>query len=236
MATIGVLGITAGITGLQFVFPAILSALQRDPAALAAGEWWRLVTPLFVHPDGWSQVIVNFAGIAIVGPVVERRFGSYGWLALYFVAGLSAEIISYAWEPDGAGSSIALCGLIGGLFTCLIGRRLAWPIAIIYALGLVAALIGFDLGGPIAAAIGGVLAGSLLGLLARRNISEAAIARLVGVVGLLGALALTGLRNQHGPPILVGAGLAALLWSQSRSASTTRRWWKRNQDTKRIER
>ncbi len=116
-----------------FVSPAIVSALQRNPAALAAGEWWRLITPLFVHPDGWSQIIVDFAGIAIVGPIVERRFGSARWLALYFVAGLSAEIISYAWEPSGAGSSIALCGLIGGLFADLIGRqRLVWPIALMY--------------------------------------------------------------------------------------------------------
>jgi membrane associated rhomboid family serine protease len=138
MATICVLSITAIITGLQFVSPAIVSALQRNPAALAAGEWWRLITPLFVHPDGWSQIVVDFAGIAIVGPVVERRFGSPRWLALYFGAGLSAEIISYAWEPYGAGSSIALCGLIGGLFADLIGRQLLeWPIAIMYALGLV---------------------------------------------------------------------------------------------------
>jgi hypothetical protein len=176
-----------------------------------------------VHSDGWSQIVADFAGIAIVGPVVERRFGSLRWLTLYFVAGLSAEIISYAWEPYGAGSSIALCGLIGGLFADLIRRRrLVWPIALMYALGLVAALIGLDLGGSIAAAIGGVIAGSVLGLLVRRNTPEAAIARFVGSAGLLGALALTALRNHHGPPLLVGAALAALLGSPSSIPSIRR--------------
>jgi membrane associated rhomboid family serine protease len=235
MATICVLSITAIITSLQFVSPAIVSALQRDPAALAGGEWWRLITPLLVHPDGWPQIIVDFAGIAIVGPVVERRFENARWLALYFGAGLSAEIISYAWEPSGAGSSIALCGLIGGLFADLIGRhRLVWPVALMYALGLVAALVGLDLGGPIAAAISSVLAGSLLGLLLRRDKPEAASARIVGIAGLLGALVLTALRNHHGPPILVGAGLAALFWRQS-SSTCTQASGSTTQDTKRIE-
>jgi hypothetical protein len=72
------------------------------------------------------------------------------------------------------------------------------------------------------------LTGSLPGLLVRRGTSEALIARLVGSAGLLGALVLTAQRNHHGPPILVGAGLALLLWRQSSRASTTRPWWKRD--------
>lgn len=99
IATICVLNITAIITGLQFVFPAVLTAPQRSPAALAGGEWWRLITRLFVHPDGWSQIVVDFAGITSVGPVVERRFGSARWLVLYFVAGMSAEITVTPGSP-----------------------------------------------------------------------------------------------------------------------------------------
>jgi membrane associated rhomboid family serine protease len=206
--------------------------------ALAAGEWWRLITPLLVHSDGWQQIIVDFAGIAIVGPVVERLFGSYRWLILYFVAGLIAEVVSYAWDPYGAGSSIALCGLIGGLFMWLIRRKeLGRPSALMFALGLVAALIGSHVGGIIAAAVGAGLAGSLLGMLFRRDSSERTIARFVGIAGLLGALTLTALRDHHGPPILVGAGLAALLWRQRSSAPAARPLWKRHvQDTGSTER
>lgn len=237
LVTLGVFSITAIITGLQFANPAVVSALQRDPARLAAGEWWRLITPLFIHPEGWTQMLVDVAGIAIVGPLVERRFGRVRWLALYFVSGLIAELISYAWEPTGGGSSIALCGLIGGLWADLIRRQpLVWPISLIYALGLIAALIGFDLGGPIVAAVIGGLAGSLPGLLMRSHLSEATIARLIGLAGLVGALILTALQNQHGPPILVGAGLALLLWRHERHPPTPHRWWRRNAATKRAER
>src|SRR5438874_8530661 len=85
IATVVVLGITAIATGLQLIFPRILGALRRDPSALAAGEWWRMITPLFVHSDGWVQIILNMVGIAVVGQLVERLFGSWRWLALYFI-------------------------------------------------------------------------------------------------------------------------------------------------------
>lgn len=49
--TLAVLVITGIGTALQLMFPGVFPALRRDPAALKAGEWWRLVTPLLVN-DG----------------------------------------------------------------------------------------------------------------------------------------------------------------------------------------
>src|SRR5215213_891616 len=97
IATAAVLSITIVITGLQLIYPAVLDALRRNPVALAAGEWWRLITPLFVHSDGWVQIVFNLVGIAVVGPPIERLFGTWRWLALYFITGAVAEVISYAW-------------------------------------------------------------------------------------------------------------------------------------------
>jgi hypothetical protein len=51
VATAAVLMATAVLTVLQFPFPGVRLALWRDPDALAAGQWWRLVTPLFVQDD-----------------------------------------------------------------------------------------------------------------------------------------------------------------------------------------
>lgn len=48
IATVSVLAVTAVLTVLQFPFPQVRLDLWRDPDALAAGQWWRLVTPLLV--------------------------------------------------------------------------------------------------------------------------------------------------------------------------------------------
>ena len=64
--------LTAIITGLQFFFPNLTAVLERTPEALAARQWWRLITPVFINPEGWRQIIFNFLGIAIAGTMVER--------------------------------------------------------------------------------------------------------------------------------------------------------------------
>ncbi|HVZ21684.1 MAG TPA: hypothetical protein VG871_11505, partial [Vicinamibacterales bacterium] len=61
--------LTALVTGLQFVFPAVLSLFRRDLDGLRAGEWWRLVTPLFVQPAGTSQVLANAFFLATFLPI-----------------------------------------------------------------------------------------------------------------------------------------------------------------------
>ena len=74
--TLAILAVIAVVTGLQFIFPEELSALRRNPSAISADEWWRLVTPMFVQSDGWPQIIFNFLGIALIGPIVEWIFGA----------------------------------------------------------------------------------------------------------------------------------------------------------------
>jgi len=161
--TLTLLAITGLITGLQFVFPEILTALRRSPDALRAGEWWRIITPLFVHAEGWPQILFNFTAIAIVGTIVERIYGSRLWLLFYFAGGLTGEIAGYAWKPHGAGASVGGAGLLGALALWLLSRKT-----------------------PIQPRIGG------------------------GIL-LLGAVALTAFQDLHGPPILLGAGIAALV-------------------------
>jgi membrane associated rhomboid family serine protease len=220
VATAVVLALTAAATGLQLVFPPVLAALRRDPAALAAGEWWRMVTPLFVHSDGWAQIVVNLLGIAVIGPTVERIYGSGRWLLLYFGAGILDEAISYAWQPYGAGASIALCGLIAGLLAWQVARRhLAGALPSLYALCFIAGLAGLAIGGFVADIVLTVVAGSTLGTLIRRNSSETAIVRFVGGASLLGAVVLAALRDNHGTALLIGALIAAALLWRMRAAS-----------------
>src|SRR5512132_1949850 len=75
VATAAVLAVTVVLTVLQFPFPQLRLALWRDPDALAAGQWWRLVTPLFVQYDRVWQIVVVLLLLAGIGAVAERVFG-----------------------------------------------------------------------------------------------------------------------------------------------------------------
>jgi len=173
VATLTLLIITGLLTSLQFVFPEILTALRRNPEALRAGEWWRMITPLFVHAEGWPQIVFNFTAIAIIGTIVERLYCSRLWLPFYFSGGLTGEIAGYAWKPYGAGASVAGAGLLGALAAWLLSRKT-----------------------PLQPRIGGCIL-------------------------LLGAVVLTALHDLHGPPILLGAGMAALVLRHKAEARVT---------------
>jgi rhomboid protease GluP len=123
---IAIIGLTAVITGLQFIFPEVLTAFRRNRGALLAGEWWRIVTPLFVQAYGWWHACVN--GVAAVGlfPLAERLYGKR-LLLLYFVPGVFGEIFAYLWSPTGAGSSLGIAGVMGGLFAYTFLRRQVVP-------------------------------------------------------------------------------------------------------------
>jgi membrane associated rhomboid family serine protease len=221
IATLVVLICTAIGALLQVMSPAILSALRRDPRALAAGEWWRILSPLLVL-DGniWWHFAYDSLGLILVGVAVERWLGPVRWLILFLAGALAGEVAGYAWDPYGAGASIGLCGLIGGLVIWQIRHRQLHLIASIYAVGLAAALASEAIGAALISntTIGIVAAGALsallinlLLLLRRRSPDPQASAYYVGGVVMLGALVLTVLRDIHGVALLMGIGVAALL-------------------------
>jgi rhomboid protease GluP len=127
IATLLVLGVTTIITVVQFLHPEVLKLLGRRPGTLAAGEWWRVVSPLFVHSQGWRHLLFNLVWISAVGVIVERIFGRRRWLVLYFLSGIIGEVIAFAWKPDGGGASLGGSGLLGGLCVWLLLRGDQWP-------------------------------------------------------------------------------------------------------------
>ena len=122
--TLAIIAVTSAVTLLQFVYPEVLTMLRRNPSALAEGEWWRMVTPLLVHADGWWQYVLNMFFLAIIGVAAERIFSRFRFIILYLMGGLVGEIVAYAaWDPYGAGASVGFCGLLGGLCAVMLSRK-----------------------------------------------------------------------------------------------------------------
>ncbi len=213
-ATISVLVITSAVSIIGILYPVVLDTLRRDPGALLAGQWWRLLSPLLVQSDGWWQFASNGVALVVVGGAAERLFGSRRWFALYLAGGMAGELAGYAWQPHGAGNSVAVFGLVGGLSVLLFrgGARVP-PITSLFIVYWVAAVAGYAAGGPGLAAGICVLFGVPTGVLLRRKGSERQLALYTGVIVLLGEFSLAILHDIHGPATIAGicAGLVTPL-------------------------
>jgi membrane associated rhomboid family serine protease len=113
-----------GIAGQEA--PSPVTELSLFVPAVARGEWWRLLTYALVHFGG-LHLLMNLYGHAALGPIVERMYGSVRFLALYLLStlgGAIAAVLLSRPEAMTAGSSGALCGLIGGFAAfVLLNRR-----------------------------------------------------------------------------------------------------------------
>ncbi|MFM8944170.1 MAG: rhomboid family intramembrane serine protease, partial [Actinomycetota bacterium] len=100
-----------------------LGALQ--PYLIAAGEWWRLVTAMFLHA---SILHIAFNGYALYsfGTLIEQIHGPRRFLALYLVTGFAASVTSYVFGDLtmlGVGASGAIFGVFGAFIAYNLRRR-----------------------------------------------------------------------------------------------------------------
>ena len=143
----------------------------KDPVGLAAGEWWRFVTPMFVH-IGLIHFLFNTWALKVIGWQIERILGGPWFLATWIVAGIAGNVASAVTSVAvSAGASGALFGLLGAgwFLERAVGehiRRLTghFPGRRIYTSMIVINLVfGFVIPGiDNAAHIGGLMAGGLV--------------------------------------------------------------------------
>jgi len=84
---------------------------------VAGGEWWRVVSCLFVHV-GALHLLCNATGLVILGRLAEEVFGSSRMLAIFGTAGIAGALASFFASPGSisAGASGAVFGLLGAVF------------------------------------------------------------------------------------------------------------------------
>ncbi|HEU4870554.1 MAG TPA: rhomboid family intramembrane serine protease [Pyrinomonadaceae bacterium] len=107
-------------------------------------QWWRFVTPMFVHID-ILHLLMNMFSLLILGPFVEKLYGSAKFVVFWVATGIAGTVGSYltirpslahgvfgsfifhATDVPSAGASGALFGLVGVLFVFGIKYRRELP-------------------------------------------------------------------------------------------------------------
>jgi len=101
-------------------------AMYGPPAT--HGQWWRVITAVFVHV-GIIHLAMNMYVLVAGGGFVERLFGHLNFFVMYMLAGIGGSITSLAVHPGtvSAGASGAIFGIYGGLLGFLFWNRHSLP-------------------------------------------------------------------------------------------------------------
>jgi membrane associated rhomboid family serine protease len=172
---------------------------QGEPIGVADGEWWRLVTSMFLH-GSLLHLGMNMLFLWWIAAPVEEAIGRWRFALIYLAGGLGGaagallfgryELFGTTLATPTVGASGALFGVLGAAFVFERQRN--------YVLG------------------GGALTIILLNLVLSLSLSNISVGGHVGglVAGALSAVALSRLGRAHaayGRPGLVGvAGVAAV--------------------------
>ena len=104
---------------------AVLARLGANvPPLVRAGEWWRLLTALFLH-IGIVHLLLNGWALLQLGGLFEAWLGSAQLAVVYLASGVCGSLASlFFMRGDlSAGASGAIFGLLGALIGFLLRRR-----------------------------------------------------------------------------------------------------------------
>jgi len=149
-------------------------ALRYESAALAHGQWWRLLSANFVHL-GWVHLVRDLAALFIIWLGFSDCLGERAWAGLFLCTALAVTVGLYLFVPH-VHWYVGLSGILYGCVVCvglLLWSSRPW-------LGTAMAV------GATALALYGVLAGPLPGQALGLGARVIPQAHLLGAIGGLG--------------------------------------------------
>jgi len=181
-------------------------------ALIGLGEYWRLLTAMFLHADV-MHIIFNMMALYILGKDIERFFGKKKFLVIYFISGLVGSAASYFLIDNvSVGASGAIFGLMGAnlflyklnplVYKRIYGSDLLILIGINLVIGLVRPNI--DMAGHIGGLIAGFITASGVGLSYEKvlQVKKIIYQALAGLL-LMGLILAGTLKVQSTPDLFV---------------------------------
>jgi membrane associated rhomboid family serine protease len=178
-------------------------------ALTIGGEWWRLLTNIFVH-GGILHIAFNMWCLWYLGKLAESLYGVWTYAIVYLICGIGASLTSAAWHPytPSVGASGAIFGLAGALLAGfklgefsvpraeLSGALRSLGVFVVFSLISGAVFSGVvDNSAHIGGLITGLIVGALIALLAPKR--EDAARRAAVFLGVLVALGFGAMQVAH---------------------------------------
>jgi rhomboid protease GluP len=160
------------ISGVSFFEPTAQDLLHWGAnlrGITLEGQWWRLVTNVFLH-IGIFHILLNMYALLYIGVVLEPYLGKTRFAFAYLFTGILASLSSIYWHPNtvSAGASGAIFGMYGVflamLTTNFIDKSVRKPLLLSIGVFVVLNLAnGVKDGIDNAAHLGGLISGLVIG-------------------------------------------------------------------------
>ena len=163
----------AGLGFISFSGPDLIQWGANYKPLVESGEYWRLLTSVFLHA-GVMHVGYNMFTLLIIGFFLEEALGRSKFVIIYILSGIFASYASLYWNENSVG--VGASGAIFGMAGLFLAAQLFNILKPDFNRGLLAAtiayiginlLIGLSGGVDNAAHIGGLLFGFITGLFMR---------------------------------------------------------------------
>ena len=144
-----------------------------------SGEYWRLLSGMFIHPK-LGHIFSNMFALVYIGLMIEHILGSKRFLFIYILSGLAGSASSLLFHFTGfmVGASGAIMGMFGAFLALLCGNAFEKHArkAMLISTALVTALMvinGFTKTGvDNSAHVGGLLSGFIIGMICQYELLE----------------------------------------------------------------
>ncbi len=96
--------------------------------AIAEGQWWRIITAMFLHAN-IVHLASNMLALFALGSTAERMLGHWRYALSYFLAGIAGNLLTVLWDSVTGrfyytvGASGAILGILGAILAVSVNKK-----------------------------------------------------------------------------------------------------------------